>query len=217
MALKKRSMKEDVIWLKLPIVMFCLAVAAAVGSYVFATYFWNDVLRRESASYSDFNYVSSQVFDIEEAEQIIVSNIDRFNEMVENQVMSEENRVSLLAEIGAIREKYKLFPLNVSISEQEKRVLDFPLSVESPEEQVSLRRSLLKIQLPLLHEEDLTRFLFDFTSPARLLVNNRCLITALPVSDDELLGVVPHQQAACDFHWYTLGSEPFVYEDYGYE
>lgn len=217
MALKRRSLKDDIFWLKIPLLAFALAIACSAAVYFYATYYSDDIMRREGSSYSDYNFVSSQVFAIEEAEQIIISNIDRFNKMVENQVMSGENRVELLAEIGAIRDKYRLFPIIVSVSEQEEKVLEYPLNVESPEEQVSLLRSVLSIQLPLLHEEDLTRFLFDFMDPGRLLVNNRCVITDLPLAESDILDIVPHQQAACDFYWYTLRSEPFTYEGLGYE
>lgn len=217
MALAKRSIKEDALWLKVPLIAFALSIAASIGIYLFATFYWDSVIRDESIAYNDYNLISSQVFAIEEAEQIIVSNIDRFNEMVDNQVLSEEDRVGLLAEIGAIREKYKLFPVIVSVSEQERRLLDYPENVEAPEEQVSLLRSSLALQLPLLHEEDLTRFLLEFTQPERLLVNHRCVITDLPVTESDILDIIPHQQAACDFYWYTLKSEPYSYEGLGYE
>lgn len=217
MALRKRSLKDDVLWLKVPLIAFALCIAASFGVYLFAAYYWDNIIREESVAYNDYNLISSQVFAIEEAEQIIVSNIDRFSEMVSNQVMSEEDRVGLLAEIGAIREKYKLFPVIISVSEQETRLLDFPENVESPEEQVSLKRSSLALQLPLLHEEDLTRFLFEFTSPDRLLVNNRCVVTDLPVPESDMLDIIPHQQAACDFYWYTLHSEPYSYDGLDYD
>jgi hypothetical protein len=217
MALKRRSVKEDVFWLKMPLSAFALSVAMSTAVYFYATYYSDDILRRESNLYTNYNLVSSQVFAIEEAEQIIISNIDRFKKMVENQVMSEEDRVSLLAEIGSIRKKYKLFPVIVSVSEQEKTVLAYPDNVESPEEEVSLLRSELKVQLPLLHEEDLTRFLYDLMRPGRLLVNNRCVITDLPLAQSDLLDVIPHQQAACDFYWYTLRSEPYTFEGLEYE
>lgn len=217
MALKRRSLKADVMWLKIPLTGFVLAIAMTTGFYFFSAYYWNSVLRNESTIYNDFNYVSSQVFAIEEAEQIIIDNIDRFNEMTSHQVMDEEDRVGLLAEIGEIRDKYKLFPITVSVSEQERMVLPYPDDVESPEEQVSLRKSILQVQLPLLHEEDLTRFLYDFIQPTRLLVNNRCVVSDLLVSDQDILNVVPHQQANCEFHWFTLRREPFVFEDILYE
>jgi hypothetical protein len=188
------------------------SVGAIVGIYFYSIYYGNDMLRKESIVYDDLNYVASLVSAIEEAEQIIIQNIDRYNEMSANGVMSEEDRVGFLGEIGAIRDKYKLFPIGVTVSEQIKRVLPYLGNVETPEEQIALTRSSAKVQLPLLHEEDLTRFLFDIMQPARLLVNNRCVIANLALGEIELLNVIPHQQATCDFYWYTLREEPFVYQ-----
>ncbi|MFT6093365.1 MAG: hypothetical protein ACJA2Q_001261 [Pseudohongiellaceae bacterium] len=212
MALSKRSLKEDLIWLKFPLLAMIFSVGAIVGIYFYSIYYGNDMLRQESIVYDDLNYVSSLVSAIEEAEQIIIQNIDRYNEMSANGVMSEEDRVGFLGEIGAIRDRYKLFPIGVTVSEQIKRVLPYLGNVETPEKQIALTRSSAKVQLPLLHEEDLTRFLFDIMQPARLLVNNRCVIANLALGEIELLNVIPHQQATCDFYWYTLREEPFVYQ-----
>lgn len=214
MALKRRSLQADIKALKWPLGFFALSIAATVGFYFSTQFFWNDILRQESNVYSELNYVSSQVAAIEEAEQIFIDNIDRYNEMVANGVLDEEDRVMLLAEIGRIRDKYRLFPISVTVSEQESRVLEYPAAVESPEERISLRVSRIQISLSLLHEEDLTRFLGDFLAPNRMLINSRCEVQQLSVSEEDFLTVVPHQRANCEFYWYTLQREPFVQEDY---
>ena len=146
-----------------------------------------------------------------------IDNIDLFNEMSAKGVMGDEDRVSLLAEIGGIRDKYKLFPITVTIGEQQRQLLAYDEEVEDAEEQISLRRSLLNVQIPLLHEEDLTRFIDDYLRPNRLMVNNRCVINNVLLQDTEQLSVVPHQQARCEFYWYTLHREPFLDEGIDYE
>jgi hypothetical protein len=213
-ALKRRSLQADIKALKWPLGFFVLSIASTVGFYLSTQYFWNDILRKESNTYSELNYVSSQVLAIEEAEQIFIENIDRFNEMVVTGVLDEEDRVALLAEIGGIRDSYRLFPISVTVSEQERWLLNYPAAVENPEESISLRGSKLQVSLPLLHEEDLTRFLADFLAPNRLLVTNRCELLQLNIADEELLAVVPHQRANCEFYWYTLQREAFVQEEY---
>lgn len=217
MALSKRSLKADLIWLKYPLLAMIFSVGATAGIYNYSVYHWNYTQLQESMVYDDFNYVTSQVSVVEEAEQIIIQNIDRFNEMTSNGVMSEEDRVGFLAEIGTIRDNYKFFPIGVTVSEQIKQILPYSPNIETPEKQIALNRSSGKVQLPLLHEGDLTRFLFEIMKPARLLVNNRCVISDLALADTELLNVIPHQQATCDFYWYTLREEPFVYQTIEYE
>jgi hypothetical protein len=212
-ALKRRSLQADIVALKWPLSFLVLSVAATIGFYLSTQFYWNDILRRESNAYSELNYVSTQVAAIEEAEKIFIENIGSYNEMLVNGVLNEEDRVGLLAEIGRVRDKYRLFPIRVSVSEQERRLLDYPASVENPEEQISLRSSRVQISLPLLHEEDLTRFLGDFLAANQMLISNRCELVQLGVSDENFLAVVPHQRAECEFYWYTLQRESFLVED----
>ncbi len=214
MALKRRTLTADIQALKWPLLLFVFVTAATVAFYFGAQSYWDNILRQESNSYSDLNYISSQVSAIEDAERIFIENIDRFNVMVSNGVLNQEDRVALLAEIGRIRNEYKLFPLSVSISEQESRMLAFPESEEAPLEQMSLRGSRVQLSLPLLHEEDLTRFLADVLAPQRMLIVNRCEINKLDVAEDAMFTIVPHQQASCELYWYTLQREPLTAEEY---
>lgn len=214
MALKKRSVKEDLKALRWPLALLAASIAATAGFYFSATYYWDDIRRQENNFYSELDFITSQVSAIEEAEQIIIENIDRFNEMQSNKVLDEENRVGMLAEIGRIREKYKFFPITVNLSEQQSRRLEYDSDVEDPQEQISLKGSRLQVQLPLLHEEDLTRFLGDFLRPGRLVVSNRCVINKVIINEEDLLSLIPHQQASCDFYWYTLIEEPIEEEVY---
>lgn len=214
MALRRRSLQADIKALKWSLSLLVLAISATGGIYFGTQYYWNEVLRQESNVYNELNYVSSQVSAIEEAETIFVNNIDSFNQMVGNGVLNEEDRVGLLAEFGQIRDKYRLFPMSVSVSEQERRILEYPATVENPEEEMSLRSSRLQVSLPLLHEEDLTRFLTDILQPNRMLVNNHCEINQLVVSEEDMLTIVPHQRAVCEIVWYTLQREPFGQEEY---
>jgi len=213
-ALKRRSLTADIKALAWPLVFLALTIAATVAFYLGTQTYWDSILREESGVYGELNFVSSQVSAIEDAERTFIENIDRFNIMVANGVLNTEDRVALLAEIGRIRNNYKLFPLNVSVSEQESRMLEFPLSEDVPEENMSLRVSRVEVGLPLLHEEDLTRLLSDLLSPQRMLLANRCEINRLSITEDEALAVVPHQRASCEFHWYTLQRESIVQEDY---
>lgn len=214
MALRRRSLSADIQALKWPLLLFFLTTAATVAFYFGTQSYWNNILRQESNSYSELNYVSSQVAAIEDAERIFIENIDRFNVMVSNGVLNQEDRVALLAEIDQIRNQYKLFPLSVSISEQESRMLAFPESEEAPLEQMSLRSSRLQLSLPLLHEEDLTRFLTDILAPQRMLIANRCEINRLDLPEEAILTIVPHQLASCELHWYTLQRESLTQEEF---
>jgi hypothetical protein len=210
MALKRRSGKEDLLWLKWPLGFLLLIIAGSIGSYVSAFYFRNDMQRQELQALSELDLISGQVREIESSERIIVDNIDRFNTMVANGIMEQEDRVILLEEIRTIREQYQLFPIAVEIREQQRLLLNYGPEIESPAEQISLRSSDIGIQLPLLHEEDLLRFLAAFTGSGRLMLTSRCSIDEVVRVDDDSMQLVQNQLADCDFSWFTLRREPYT-------
>lgn len=210
MALKNRRIKEDLLWLKWSLVLLALVITMASGSYLSAFYFRNDMQREEFNIVSAIDLISGQVREIESSERIIVNNIDRFNSMVENSILDEEDRVALLEEIRTIRERHQLFPISVEIREQDRQLLNYDPGVEFPDEQISLRSTRIQVQLPLLHEEDLIRFLADFLGSGRLLVSESCSIEGTVPVDSENLQNAEHQLATCDFYWYTLRREPYT-------
>jgi hypothetical protein len=209
MALKRRSLLEDALAIKWSLLALLLSVAAAGAIYISIADYQNAVRNDEFNAYSDLNLVTSQVSEIEEAEQIIVNNIDRFNQMQRNSVLDEEDRVGLLEQIGQIRERHGLFPANVTISEQSSQVLPYTTEIDFPDEQIALRWSRIQVSLPLLHEGDLTRFLASFLSSGRLVVANSCRISEAILEERDLLEVVPHLQSSCEYYWYTLIREPY--------
>lgn len=157
----------------------------------------------------DFDLLTGQVEAIAESERIIIENIENFNSMVANSVLDEEDRVALLQDIGSIRQRYNLFPISVEISEQQRTVLEYNAAVEFPDEEISLRGTVIGISLPLLHEADLERFLADFLRTGRLIVSSECSIRELVLEERDQMSVVPHQIANCEFYWYTFQRERF--------
>ncbi len=115
--------------------------------------------------------------------------------------------MSLLEDIRRIRNRFHLFPIDVEVREESSRILDYPEGVEFAEEQISVHSSVVLLRIPLLHEEDLTRFLSVFLSAGRLMVTTSCAITTSSVDVSEVLEVVEHQVANCEFIWYTFRRE----------
>ncbi|NKB32939.1 MAG: hypothetical protein GKR91_07555 [Pseudomonadales bacterium] len=210
MALKRRHIKEDLLWLKWNIVLLVIVLGASLGLFFSASVYRDDMQNQEFNALSELDFVNGQIRDIENAEQVIINNIDTYNTMIANAVLEEEDRVSLLEEISVIRDRYQLFPIAVEIQEQDRVLLEYPFDVENPDEQISLRNSQVSVQIPLLHEEDLTRFLADFMSSGRMMVNNSCAIAQAPQLEEIPNQLSQRQIASCGFHWYTLRREPFI-------
>jgi hypothetical protein len=207
MAVKRRNIREDLDWLKWWLVLLAICLAIAIGGYWASLYYRGEMRRLEFGTRSNFDLILQEVTQIEESEQIIVDNIDRFNSLAANRLLDEEDRVSLLEDVRRIRDNFRLFPIDVEIREQASHMLDYEESVEFPEEFISIRSSVVLVRFPLLHEEDLTRFLSSFLNAGRLMLTTSCTITASSVDPTEALEVIAHQIASCDFIWYTFRRE----------
>lgn len=205
-----RFIKEDLPWLKWRLVLLAIALAFAFGLYFSVLLFRNEMRRQEIGIRTNTEVLQIQLREIEESERVIVENIDHFNSIVADSVMEEENRVALLEDISRIRDRHQLFPIDIEIAEQDRQLLSYDEEVEFPDEQITLRSSEIQITIPLLHEEDLSRFITDFLQTGRLLVANRCTISNALLDEDDLREVVEHQRATCEFHWFTLRREPFT-------
>ena len=210
MALRKRTLKHDMLWLKWPLTLLGVVVIASAGLYISASMFRNEMQREEFNALSDYDLITGQVDEIAQAERVITNNIDRYNVMVVNGVMGEEDRVALLEDITAIRQRHLLFPMNVEIGEEERLFIPYPEEVDFPDDQITLRESQVRVSYALLHEEDLTRFLTEFLDSGRLMVPVRCSVAAALASDEQAMEVVQHQLANCEFNWYTFRQEPYL-------
>lgn len=207
MAAYRRNLKDDLAWLKWWLILLGISFAIVIGGYWAALYYRGEMRRLEFGTRSNFDVITQEVTQIEESERIIVENIDRFNSIVADRLLDEEDRVSLLEDIRRIRNRLRLFPIDVEVREQNRRVLDYGEGIEYPDEQISVRSSAVLLRLPLLHEEDLTRFLSAFLNTGRLMVATSCTITASAVDSSGTLEVVERQIANCEFVWFTFRRE----------
>jgi len=210
MSLRRRNRREDIAWLRWPIVLLVVSLVFSVGLYVAATMYLNEVRRLQFNATTNLDLLVGQVDEIERSEQVVVNNIGIYNRMVANGAMGEEDRVQLLEEITRIRQRNLLFPMNVAIGEQDRVLIPYPETVEFPDEQITLRSSPVQVRYPLLHEEDLTRFLNEFLELGNLMVPSRCAITMALEDPADAMRVVQHQIADCEFYWYTFQREPYL-------
>lgn len=210
MALRRRNRREDIAWLRLPISVLAVSLMVSVGLFVATSMYLNEVRRQQFNATTNLDLLSGQVDEIERSEQVVVNNIGIYNRMVENGAMGEEDRVRLLEEITRIRQRNLLFPMNVTIGEQDRLLLPYPDTVEFPDEQITLRSSPVQIRYSLLHEEDLTRFLDEFLALGNLMVPTRCGVTLALEDPADAMEVVQHQIADCEFYWYTFQREPYL-------
>lgn len=120
-----------------------------------------------------------------------------FGNLQERGVIGDEQRLDWIELLKDIRERRRLFDLQYEISPQ--RPLD-----ASPGSGFAFYASTMKLQVKLLHEEDLLRLLADLRAQARALIQVKsCHLSRLP-RGDERAGSLAQLQADCQIDWVTL-------------
>ena len=120
-----------------------------------------------------------------------------FSRLQARGVIGEEQRLEWVELLKDIREKRRLIDLEYEVAPQ--RPLD-----TTPGSGFAFVASAMKVQLKLLHEEDLTRFLDDLRRQAKALVQVKsCNVSRLPRGSSEN-GTPAQLQADCQIDWITL-------------
>jgi hypothetical protein len=120
-----------------------------------------------------------------------------FHKLQARGVVGEEQRLEWVELLKEIRDRRRLLDLQYEIAPQ--RALEV-----TPGSGYAYYNSSMKLQLKLLHEEDLTRLLDDLRQQARALIQVKsCNVSRLPRGGSE--GGTPAQlQADCLIDWVTL-------------
>ncbi len=121
-----------------------------------------------------------------------------FNRLQERGMIGEEQRLEWVELLKDIRDQRRLIDLQYEIAPQ--RLLD-----GKPSGDFVFSASAMKVQLKLLHEEDLTRLLSDLGRQAKALILVKgCSVERLPASPDERGSAGANLRADCEIDWLTL-------------
>ena len=121
-----------------------------------------------------------------------------FNKLQERGIIGDEQRLDRVELLKEIRDKHRLIDLRYEIAPQ--RMLEGQLGND-----FVFFASSMKLELKLLHEEDLTRLLDDLRRQAKALIRvNSCRIERLPATGEQRGGGRANLLADCEIEWLTL-------------
>jgi hypothetical protein len=131
--------------------------------------------------------------------QNIMKYLPVYQRLIKQGIVGEEKREDWIEALRVIHARHKLFGINYNISKQENYTPNFAVNLG----QFVLHRSVMKIQLPLLHEGDLFTLLQALKNeqPSMFLVRE-CAITRLNTAPQAK--IIPNSQAECELDWLTI-------------
>ena len=174
-----------------------LMVALGVASVLFSRSQVKQADQAFSATQSERNNQDTKLKRLRSEERQIREHAALFNALKARGVIGEEQRLEWVELLKEIRERHRLIELRYEISPQQ------PLE-KPPVGTLALHASTMKLQLNLLHEEDLTRLLDDLRRQAHALLQvKRCDVSRMQRSGPEntLQGYL---QAECLIDWITV-------------
>lgn len=187
--------RDDLKRLRAPI---ALAVAlTAVGAAVLITSqsYLDSAKAEQAATRASRVAAQERVSRVSEEEREIRENLIDYERMREHGMVSEQNRIEWIESIARIKNNRKLFEIKYRIEAQ--RPLDYPGVVVTGS--AELVASRMKLEMLLLHEDDLLNFLADLQSAGRAYVSVRqCLVTRIERGSTQTAGPLrPRLQAQC--------------------
>ncbi len=156
-----------------------------------------------SAAQSERNEFDGKLRQVRSEENEIRQKAALFKSLQARGMIGEEPRLEWVELLNGIRNRHQLLEMNYEIAPQ--RALE-----NSPPGQLALYASTMRLQISLLHEEDLTRLLDDLRQQAKALIQiKRCDVSRLPgtsMASDK--APQPLLQAECLIDWITLRNTP---------
>ena len=174
-----------------------LMVALGVASVLFSRNQVKQADQAFSAAQSERNNLETKLKRLRSEERQIREHAALFDALKSRGVIGEEQRLEWVELLKEISERHRLIELRYEVSPQQ------PLD-KAPGGTLALHASTMKLQLNLLHEEDLIRLLDDLHREARALIQvKRCDVSRISRSGAEntLQGYL---QAECLIDWLSL-------------
>jgi hypothetical protein len=192
--------RADLKRLRMPLVVALLLAGVGVGALLFAEQKGAEAQLSKKAGEERLAAASIRLAKVAEEEQEISNNLVQFRRFAEKGMTSGEKRLEWIEALAAIRQQRRLFEVHYNLERQ--RPVDFP-GIKSTEP--IFMATKLKLEMLLLHEEDLLRVLGDLNTSSQFFSSLRnCTITRAEAASAVAGPIRPRLRADCAVDIITL-------------
>ena len=168
--------RDDVKRLRGPLALAVVLTAIGIAALVTSQSSLDDARKTRDASRASRVGAQERVLRVSEEEREIRENLIDFERMREHGMIGEQNRFEWIESIARIKNNRKLFEIKYKIEPQ--RQLDYAGVVATGGADLVVSR--MKLDMLLLHEDDLLNFLADLQAAKKAYVSVRqCAVTRL--------------------------------------
>jgi hypothetical protein len=179
----------------------CVALAlAGTACYFAADDYLKDTNKLRAATTAQRTEVQTRLASANEEEREITANLQQYQALAARGIVGEEKRLDWIDAITAIKNERRLFNIGYSIEPQKQ--LDYPGF--APAGGVKFVFSRVKIEMQLLHEEDLLNFIDDLAKRGRSYLSVRSCDVQRSERGSGGTTLASRLQAACVFDLITI-------------
>ena len=194
---------QDLRAIRVPLIIFIIALLAGAGMVQFSKQVRDDAHARLEQLQLARTLAQQRVAKSDGEKSLIVRYLSDYQRLQQQGFIGQEQRINWLDTLRIVNQELKLFNVEYTISAQQTYSGE-PKIDSGP---FQLHQSLMKLNLSLLHEEDLLRFLKRLSAQkAGLFTINECALqraqAALqtPTNQANLL-------ADCTLAWFTIDAQ----------
>ena len=191
---------SDLKRLRLPIAGCLVLILAGAAGYFAAEDYLQETKKLGAATSAQRAEVQARLASANEEEREIKANLQQYQALAAHGVIGEEKRLDWVDTITAIKNERRLFNIGYSIEPQQE--LDYPGF--SPGGGVKFMASRVKMNLLLLHEEDLLNFIDDLARRGRPYLSVRSCVVHRSERGAAGTTLAPRLQADCVFDLITI-------------
>ena len=158
--------KGDIKRLRWPIVGAVILIAIGIAAVVVSDRYVDLAKEHRKGTQATRTAAQERVASAAEEEKEIRANLVHYRRMVDAGIVGPKNRLDLIEKIAAIKSARKLFEIKYNISPQ--RALEYP-GIQ-PTGSWDFVNSPMRLDMSLLHEEDLLNFLADLQASRQTYV-----------------------------------------------
>lgn len=189
---------EELKALRVPLAVLLVVIAAA-GAAVYYT----DLLAKQSGTAltrqkGEFQTAQSRMRMSGDEKNTIVQYVDKYMELEKSGFAGEEQRINWLDALRNANTRSELFGVSYQIGIQHP----YPFAAEFDPGTISLQESVMELDMRLLHEGDLMRFLDELRAQQVGLFHVKDC-TLLRTDRSDALRNQPYISAKCDLAWIT--------------
>jgi hypothetical protein len=186
--------------LAVPAIVAAALIAGGAAAVILTQRLVQKAAAEQQAAVTERQSAQGKLERATDEEREIRDRLVDYRKLLDRGVIGEERRLDWVERIGEIKTARKLFDVRYSIDAQ--RAVDYPGLAGGGD--VEFMASPMKLEMSLLHEEDLFRFLADLRRAlsAHVVVKSCALQRTERAAADR--GLAPRLQATCDIDLVTI-------------